>query len=344
MKTSILRRSFLYIISFFLSALFFIALTFPRTYALADENGGVELYVGGMTAGFLLGGNGVKIVGLNEVKTESGAAAPAADAGLRTGDCIIKAGDYKIESVSDLNAALKKSGGRDIDLIVLRSGKEVSVKITPVRDEDGNYKIGVLIRDGVSGIGTVTYIQKDNLRFGALGHAVIDDGGKDLSLASDKVYPCTVVSITRGVRGRAGELKGLFVNGGNFAEAEKINSCGIYGNFSVEYDLSPLPVMYSAPVSEAHIGKAAIYSTVSGTLPTEYSISIVKVDGANKENKNFVIKVDDKRLLSITGGIVQGMSGSPIIQDDKVIGAVTHVFLNDPTRGYGIAIDNMLGN
>jgi len=345
MKTSNLRKPFLYIIALFLSALFFFAVLSPRrVYAFADENSGVELYVGGMTAGFLLGGDGAKIVGFNEVKTDSGSSSPAREASLKEGDSIIRADEYKIESVSDLNAALKKSGGKEITLTVLRSGKEVSVKVTPVKDVSGNYKIGVLIKDGISGIGTVTYIKKDDLRFGALGHAVIDENGKALTLSGDKVYPCTVVSVTKGVRGRAGELKGLFINGENFAEAKIINFCGIYGNFSADYDFSPLPVMYSAPVSKAHIGKAAIYSTVSGTTPVEYSISIVKVDGGNKENKNFVIKIDDKRLLSVTGGIVQGMSGSPIIQDDKVIGAVTHVFLNDPTRGYGIAIDNMLGN
>lgn len=344
MKSSNLRRPFLYIIALFLSALFALLFTFPFLSASADDDGGKELYVGGMTAGFLLGGEGARIVGFNEVKTEDGVFSPAAKSELKTGDSIIKADGYIINGVEDLTAALKKSGGRQVALTVLRSGKEISVKITPVKDLEGNYKIGVLIRDSVSGIGTVTYIEKDTLRFGALGHAVVDENGRSLGIADSKVYPCSVVSVVKGVRGRAGELKGLFVNSENFARAEELNSCGIYGRFSEEYDFSSLPVMRSAAAGEAHMGRASIYSTVSGTQPVEYSISIVKVDEGNKENKNFVIKIEDKDLLSATGGIVQGMSGSPIIQDDKVVGAVTHVFLNDPARGYGISIDNMLGN
>lgn len=343
MEKSSLRKSFLlYIFLFLLTAAFFIA-ALPFSSVSAEE-GGRALYVGGMTAGFTLGGDGARIVGLNDVKTDSGVKTPAKDALLRADDCIIEADGQEICGVDDLTKALKKSGGKEMSLKIRRDGAERSVKIIPAKDVNGNYKLGVLIRDGVSGVGTVTYIEKDTLRFGALGHAVVDEGGKKLSLASEKVYPCTVVSVTKGVRGRAGELKGLFINGQSFAEAEKINSCGIYGEFSADYDFSSLPVMYSAPVDEAHVGQAYIYSTVSGTVVVKYEISVVKVDVYSRENKNFVIKIEDKSLLEATGGIVRGMSGSPIVQDDKVIGAVTHVFLNDPTRGYGIAIDSMLSN
>lgn len=343
MKTSSLRKSFLlYICLFLFSAALFFGI-FPRANAYAETEEGRALYVGGITAGFTLGGDGAKIVGFTDVKTASGVSSPAKGI-LEAGDCITEADGMSIGGVDDLSKALKKSGGKEMVLKITRGGTEKSVKITPAKDESGYYKIGVLIRDGVSGVGTVTYIEKDTFRFGALGHAVTDGSGKKLSLASGKVYPCSIVGVTKGVRGRAGELKGLFINGKPVASADKLTQSGIYGTFSSDYDLSAFPVMYSAPVTEAHIGKAFIYSTVNGTLPEKYSVSIVKVDAANKENKNFVIKIEDNVLLSETGGIVQGMSGSPIIQDDKVVGAVTHVFLNDPTRGYGIAIDGMLGN
>jgi len=341
MKKSSLRKSFLLYICMFCLAIAFFVAGLPFSAASAEENGRA-LYVGGMVAGFTLGGDGAMIVGLNEVKTSGGVKSPAKEALLRADDCITELDGMEIGGVDDLTKALKKCGGREITLKIRRDGTEKQIKITPAKDVNGNYKLGVLIRDGVSGVGTITYIEKDTLRFGALGHAVTDEGGKALSLASDKVYPCTVVSVTKGVRGRAGELKGLFLNGQSIAAAERINSCGVYGEMSVDYDCSSLPVMYSAPIEEAHMGKAYIYSTVSGTMAVKYEISVVKVDAANRENKNFVIKVEDKALLEATGGIVRGMSGSPIVQDDKVIGAVTHVFLNDPTRGYGIAINNML--
>lgn len=229
-----------------------------------------------------------------------------------------------------------------MQLTVLRGGEEENVSIKPARDVNGNYKLGILIRDNISGIGTVTYITKDDLRFGSLGHAVVDSNSVPLKIADKKVYPCSVIGVVKGVRGKAGELKGLFVNENNFATAEKVTTNGIYGTFSVDYDFSSCEVVSAACADDAHMGKAVIYSTVNGIKPKKYEISVVKVDKGNKDNKNFVIKITDKELLESTGGIVQGMSGSPIVQDGKLIGAVTHVFLNDPTRGYGIAVENML--
>jgi len=345
MKTSNLRKSlFIYIFLLFLSVLLAFSLAFPSVFPAGAEEEGRALYVGGITAGFNLGGDGARVVGLSDVNTSEGLKSPARDASLLVGDCITEADGAEICGVNDLTIALKKSCGREMHIKIVRGGEVRSVKISPAKDISGNYKLGVLIRDGVSGVGTVTYIEKDTLRFGALGHAVTDENGKKLSLADGKVYACSIVGVTKGVRGRAGELKGLFINDKPIATADRIDSSGIFGAFSEDYDFSSLPVMYSAPASYAHIGKAFIYSTVSGTMPVKYSISIVKVDSSNKENKNFVIKVEDKDLLLQTGGIVQGMSGSPIIQDDRVVGAVTHVFLNDPARGYGIAIGNMLNN
>lgn len=163
-----------------------------------------------------------------------------------------------------------------------------------------------------------------------------------LEAGDGNIFRCSIVGVVRGERGRAGELKGLFLNENRVAKADKNCESGIYGNFGKEYDCSGLKTV---PIGdEAKPGAASILTTVDGVAPKEYEIGIVKVDAGNRQNKNFVIKITDDELLAQTGGIVQGMSGSPIMQDGKLIGAVTHVFLNDPTRGYGIAISNMLGN
>ena len=162
-----------------------------------------------------------------------------------------------------------------------------------------------------------------------------------MNVDKGNIYQCSIVNVVKGERGRAGELKGLFLNDKCIAAADTNCATGVYGNFNRDYDTSSLR---SISIGEnVQPGKASIYTTVDGVKPKEYSVSIVKVDSRNKQNKNYVIKITDKDLLEQTGGIVQGMSGSPIIQGGKLVGAVTHVFLNDPTRGYGISIMNMLG-
>ena len=310
--------------------------------AYAEETQTYGYYIGGMTAGFSLSAGGTEIIGFNEVLAQDGVYRPAEGAGLKIGDCICAVDGIAIKSIADLNAALERSGGKEIALKVKRNGEVQEVSVTPVKDKkSGKFKLGILIRDTLSGIGTVTYIQKDNLRFASLGHAVCDEDKNALEISDPKVSICSIVGVNKGTRGRAGELKGLFT-GEQFGKADRVCTTGLYGTVSENYDLSRLEAVDIAPVSEAKIGKAIIYSTVNGIYPQKYEIAIAKVDAGNGENKNFVIKVTDEKLLNETGGIVQGMSGSPIVQDGKLIGAVTHVFLNDPTRGYGIAIENML--
>ncbi len=306
---------------------------------------GCEYYLGGMPAGFTLSEGGAEIIGLNEVAGEDGLYSPAEKAGIKAGDCIVAVDDIAVKSIADLNAAMERSCGKKIKLTIKRGGETAEVEITPVKDaKTGKFKIGVLIRDTLTGIGTVTYINKETLRFGALGHAVATDNLSDLGIADSKVYLCSIVGVNKGVRGKAGELRGLFMNDKPIAKAEKVCASGLYGTFNKDYDFSHLKILESAPISEAKIGKACIYSTVDGVCPQEYQISIVKVDANQKDNKNFVVKITDERLIDETGGIVQGMSGSPIVQNGKLIGAITHVFLNDPTRGYGIGIEKMFEN
>ena len=329
--------------NFFLAVLLFVAcFLFGGTTTRVDAAGG-EYYLGGMPAGFTLSQGGAEIIGLNDVLAEDGLYRPAEKAGIRVGDCIVAVDDICVKSIADLNDALVRSSGKTVKLTIKRNGETAEVEVTPVKDQKtGKYKIGVLIRDTLTGIGTVTYINKETLRFGSLGHAVATENFSELGIADSKVYLCSIVGVNKGARGRAGELRGLFMNDKPLAVADKVCESGLYGKFDANYDFSHMRTVEAAPLSEAKIGKACIYSTVDGIYPQEYEISIVKVDENQKENKNFVIKITDERLIDETGGIVQGMSGSPIVQNGKLIGAVTHVFLNDPTRGYGIGIEKMI--
>ena len=310
--------------------------TLPGVYAQV-----AEVYVGGMPAGFTLGLGGAQIVGICEVLTEDGAVCPARDAGISVGDIIYTLNGVRIESAADIDKVLETSKGK-ARASVKRGGERIETQIQPAEDiASGKRKLGVLIRDSISGIGTVTYIEKESLRFASLGHAVADSTGKLMDVDKGSIFQCSIVNVVKGERGRAGELKGLFLHDKSIAAADTNCATGVYGNFNKSYDTSSLKSMRIG--EDAQPGKASIFTTIDGVSPKEYSVSIVKVDEGNKQNKNYVIKVTDKELLERTGGIVQGMSGSPIVQDGKLIGAVTHVFLNDPTRGYGISIANMLG-
>ena len=306
-----------------------------------EADAATEYYIGGMAAGFALPAGGAEIVELNSVVSDGETRRPAEEAGMRAGDLICAADGAAIDSIAGLNAALEKCGGRSIRFTVLRDGERLQFPVQPLRDaKTGKWKIGVLIRDTLSGIGTITYIEKGSLHFGALGHGIGEGASPDMTGA--KVFACSVIGVNKGTRGRAGELKGLFHHETTIARAELFCGTGLFGTFESGYDLSACQTAEIAPVSEAVIGKAVIYSTVDGREPKPYEIAIAKVDANDRDNKNFVIKVTDEALIAETGGIVQGMSGSPILQNGKLIGAVTHVFLNDPTRGYGISIERMM--
>lgn len=333
-------------LSFFvLGALSSFALTFgcfgEIVSAAADTNAPV-VYVGGMSAGFTLKSGNAQIIGMCEVLTENGVVSPALKAGLRTGDKIVKVSGIRVQTIAQLNEIVDKSHGKAIELEIKRQKEVLTVSVSPVKDKvTERYKIGVLARDSVSGIGTVTYIDTNNGRFGSLGHSVVGEDKEELQISDGVVYGCSIIGVSKGVRGRAGELRGMFISNKTLGNAEKLCDCGIFGQVSEEFQPNDL-MRAVADSQEASLGNAYIYSTINGVTPQKYEIEIVKVDKGNKENKNYVIKITDDELIAETGGIVQGMSGSPIMQNGKLIGAVTHVFLNDPTRGYGIDIQTML--
>ena len=317
-----------------------LAVSVPSSTVVSAEE--TSVYIGGMPAGFTLSAGGAQVLGFCEVVTENGVCSPASTAGLRAGDIITEIAGIPVETVGELNEILSKNKEKSLKIKVCRGDEEMLFEVTPVKDRlTARYKIGVLIRDGVSGIGTVTYIEKESGRFGALGHAVAGEDRTNLKITDGVVYACSIVGVSKGVRGRAGELRGMFLSEKCIGNADTLSSVGIYGRKTEGYSCAELK---EATASSANVkpGKACIYSTVSGETPQEYSVEIVKVDKSNRENKNYVVKITDEDLISQTGGIVQGMSGSPIVQNGSLVGAITHVFVNDPTRGYGIDISQML--
>lgn len=334
-----MRRLGVFIIGAFLSFLFIFG-GYGVT-ARADKNEKI-VYIGGMSAGFTLKTGGAQIIGMCDVVAENGVYSPALEAGLRAGDMIKKVAGIKVETITALNEIVNESKGKKLDIELIRGNETMSISVKPAKDKvSERYKIGVLVRDSVSGIGTVTYIDKENGRFGALGHSVVGENKQEMQIFDGVVYECSIVGISKGVRGRAGELKGMFLNDKTFGNAEKLCDCGIFGQISEEFEINALTSAVASS-SDVKPGGAYIYSTINGVCPKRYEIEIVKVDKGNKEHKNYVIKITDDDLIEETGGIVQGMSGSPILQNGKLVGAVTHVFLNDPTRGYGIDISKMI--
>ncbi len=297
-----------------------------------------QYYLGGFALGFDLNGEGAYVVGLSEVICADDVYLPAREAGIKTGDYILSINGKKINTAEDIDNVLKNysDGGLIVEVL---SNEEKSIKhVYPKKDLSGKYKIGVLIRDYLSGIGTVTLINS-NGEFVSLGHPIVDEEGSMLQVGGGDVYNCKIIGVIKGERGRAGELSGTILRNQVIGTAYRNSEVGLFGKITHKEVLANLQKI---SIGEPMPGNAFIYTTVNGLNHAKYTISIVKVIHNEKNNKDLVIKVTDERLIEYTGGIVQGMSGSPIVQDGKLVGAVTHVFLNDSTRGYGISIQKMI--
>lgn len=326
------------------SAIFALLLViFPAiTPVFAQADSGI--YLGGFPAGFVLNTRDVEVIGTCDIMTENGARCPARECGIKCGDVIKSINGVNIDSATKLTQILTEDYTA-YNLNIIRDGEEIDVTVNPIIDgSTGKKKLGLLVKDTINGIGTVTYIDKANDKFGSLGHPVTCESGEMVDINGGCIYGCTIYDIKKGVRGNPGELKGMFDNSQMFGIIKRNTKCGIFGDLSKDYDVTKLTKVEKGSVDDAAMGKAYIYTTLNGTQCDKYEISIVKVDSANKDNRNYVLKISDKRILEKSGGIVQGMSGSPIVQNGKLIGAVTHVFINDPTRGYGISIDNMMSS
>ncbi len=297
----------------------------------------------GAAIGVHLETDGLLVIGMSELNTEDGSRSPAYEAGIRSGDLIVDVGAVRVTSARQLREALEAEG-EEVSIRFLRQGREMQVTVRPARGEDGQPELGVWLRSGLSGIGTMTWYDPASGRFGALGHAVSDmDTGVLLPMRSGIVGRADVDSIVRGSAGQPGELKGNMGLDNPFGSILENREAGIFGVL----EPGALPEVLEEPVElcplgELRCGPAEIVSDVSGSRE-RYSARILRVytgDGS----RDLLIQVTDERLIRLTGGIVQGMSGSPILQDGRLAGAVTHVLVSDPTKGYGISIEDMLDN
>ena len=314
------------------------AMTPGAAAVTADGTSARMLVPVGHTVGIKLFARGVMVVKAPESGT------PADDCGLRTGDIIVKCGGVSVTSSEQFQSLLQENGETATDLQVRREGESMTLSVSPEQNETGAYCIGAWIRDSMAGIGTMTYYDPDSGSFGALGHGITDtDTALLMPFASGSILPSTVKAVKKGAVGDAGELRGDFDLTGDLGDLSANTENGIFGTLDpgefTERLGDPLPV---ASAAEVHAGPATILSNVEGDDVEEYDIEILQVVENSADGRDLVISVTDPELLSATGGIVQGMSGSPILQDGKFAGAVTHVLLNDPSKGYGILMETML--
>ena len=260
---------------------------------------------------------------------------------LKVGDKILSLNGLKINSVSDVKNAVQNSSTSNVTLVCERNGKEITVKLTP-KEDDGEYKLGITLKEGAAGIGTITYIDPITGEFGGLGHGICDtDTGEVIDFSVGQVTGVILSGVKKGEEGKPGELSGLLtdkVSGTLYANTE----CGVFGKLDKIPEGTTMTPIEIAKRSDVHNGEATILSTVKSGGTKEYKIEISDINKNSTGTKSFKIRVTDPALIAITGGVVRGMSGSPIIQDGKLVGAVTHVMVANPTEGYGIFIENML--
>lgn len=318
-----------------------VLLSFPiSATSLSKLIRGNEVYVGGMPFGIKLYTEGLLVVGFSPVDCDSGSATPASDAGILVGDVITEVNGIKVTSSAEFADAVGKTTNA-MTLKYLRHGEEHTTSVTPsLSRKDGRYKTGMWLRDSTAGIGTVTFTVPETREFAGLGHGVCDaETGDVIPLLRGVAAEARISGIKKGEAGCPGELRGYFT-GSEIGTVSKNTSCGVFGSFKSDMINPSLPS--KVPIggkTDIQLGEADIYCTLEGATPQKYRISITKLP---KESSNFEIEVCDSTLLDMTGGIVQGMSGSPIIQNGKLVGAVTHVLISDPTKGYGIYIEDMI--
>ncbi len=302
-----------------------------------------ELIPGGIPFGVKFTTEGVLIVGFCDIEANGESQNPARQSGLRLRDIITHVGGQAVTSAADLTEKINASGGAPITVRYTRGGNSAEATLTPLPADDGlTFRTGLYVRDSGAGIGTVTYFVPKTHEFAGLGHGICDvDTGELMPLQRGQVTGVTISGVHRGVAGTPGELRGYF-DAGRCGTLLGNTACGVYGI----YQALPAGVSETAcPVGDRatiHEGEATILCTLSDNERREYTVRLSAIDRDAKGSKCFTVQVTDEALLAETGGIVQGMSGSPILQDGKLVGAVTHVLINNPAVGYGIFIENML--
>lgn len=298
----------------------------------------------GRAVGIKLFSDGVLVVGFSEIPTDGGKAAPAKECGLREGDIITHINSEEVDTIEQVQTLLQDLEGDRMSIRCLRGEKQLQMTVQAARcTSDGTYKLGAWIRDSMAGIGTMTFYDPETGTFGALGHGINDvDTARLMPLQSGGIMEASVTDVKKGSKGSPGELHGTFraQDAGNlWANTD----CGVFGTLSDAQMAEGLTALEVAQPAEIKLGPATILSNIEGEDVAEYTVEITKVYlTADGDPRDLMLRVTDTKLLESTGGIVQGMSGSPILQNGKIIGAVTHVLVNDPTTGYGIFLENML--
>lgn len=296
----------------------------------------------GSTVGLKLYTNGVLVVGMSEINGKK----PYEKTGIEEGDMIISLDEDAITCTADLIQKVNQSNGKEINIKYVREGAEYNTEITPIKTSANEYKLGLWVRDTAAGVGTITYYEPATKSFAALGHGILDiDTDKLINIANGEIVSANILSIVKGEKGKPGEIRGTISSKNTIGQVSKNTNLGIYGKID---DISKLNIDTSnelevAVRNEIQTGKAKILCSLENGVREEYEIEIKKIyKNNNTDNKSMLIEVTDERLLEKTGGIIQGMSGSPIVQNGKFIGAVTHVLVNNPKQGYAVFADMMI--
>lgn len=310
------------------------------TVASAAEG---EVFLGGSAFGVRLADGRLSAVSLEDVQTKDGPVCPAAEAGIEEGDEIIAVNGEKVTNAAEFTDKIAGSKGGEVTLTIRRGTEQKKVTVTPAKSaESGDYRLGLWVRDSTAGIGTMTFVVPDTLAFGALGHGIGCPENEGDTKASGALYDVTIDTVKRGESGSPGELCGTF---GSEKTGSVLINCpeGLFGVCSdvpgVPHGATPLEI---CPFNEVKSGGAKLYCTLGDDGVIAYDVTISDVSDEKDAPRSFTVTANDPKLLERTGGIVQGMSGSPLVQNGRLIGAVTHVLISDPTRGYGIFIENML--
>ena len=300
----------------------------------------------GFSFGVKLYTNGLMVVGSSNIQTSTGSRNPMNEAGIKAGDVLLKVNNIDMENIDDFIDVVQNSEGKSMVFTLGRKKKNYDTVVTPVKsDINDKYAVGMWVRDSSAGIGTMTFIDENSGMFVGLGHGICDMDTNDLMpLKSGTAVRASITGIRKGESGTPGELKGVFDEEMYIGSLLSNDETGIYGKIEGEIE-DCLPALPIALSNEIYTGPAKIYANVEGKKVEQYDIEIVKIfKNISSPTKNMIIRITDPDLLKATSGIVQGMSGCPIIQDGKIIGAITHVLVNEPNKGFAIFIENMLDN
>ncbi len=303
-----------------------------------------ELIPVGRAVGIKMTSQGLLVESITPVITESGEQSPAEKAGIKVGDMIISVNGEQIEDGSGIQKIVSLSGANAIKIGLMRDNKTIEVTATPVKDTSGVYRLGIRVRDSINGIGTITYVDPETGEYGSLGHGICSsENGILIPLKQGSLMEASVSHVVKGIAGTPGCLQGDFNTQYDIGTVQKNTVTGIFGKFTDDSYYKNLEPIEVAAADEIKTGEAIILSNVAGEDVKQYTCQIEKIYGAGGEyDRSMTIRITDQALINQTGGIVQGMSGSPVIQNGKLVGAVTHVLVSDPTRGYAVQIQKML--